>query len=235
MTYIKLFIDYLDAIEPLGDAERGRLFTALLEYAKTGEAPQLGGNERFLFPMMRAQIDRDNVAFEDTASARSVAGKKGAQAKASKAKQNKQMPDLLSKTSKDKGKDKDEDNDKDVFPPTPRHSEQEPAQRGNTRAPTWEQVHEYAKLRGHPEFAKQFFDYYDAANWRNSQNAPVYNWQQKFIAWEMNELKHGGGGSLASSAGKRAPDPEAVKKDMDRMEKYLRKIKETSDDEEGSA
>ena len=59
VTYIKVFVDYLDAIEPLGDAERGRLFTALLEYARTGEAPQLGGNERFIFPMMRAQIDRD--------------------------------------------------------------------------------------------------------------------------------------------------------------------------------
>ena len=46
MTYIKLFVDYLDAIEPLGDAERGRLFTSLLEYARTGEAPQLGGNEQ---------------------------------------------------------------------------------------------------------------------------------------------------------------------------------------------
>lgn len=50
MTYIKLFIDYLDAIEPLGDAERGRLFTSLLVYARTGEAPQLGGNERFFIP-----------------------------------------------------------------------------------------------------------------------------------------------------------------------------------------
>lgn len=63
MTYIKLFIDYLDAIEPLGDAERGRLFTSLLVYARTGEAPQLGGNERFLFPMMRAQIDRDRPKY----------------------------------------------------------------------------------------------------------------------------------------------------------------------------
>ena len=48
MTYIKLFVDYLDAIEPLGDAERGRLFTALLDYARTGEAPRLSGNERFI-------------------------------------------------------------------------------------------------------------------------------------------------------------------------------------------
>ena len=34
ITYIKVFVDYLDAIEPLDDAERGRLFTSLLEYAR---------------------------------------------------------------------------------------------------------------------------------------------------------------------------------------------------------
>ena len=96
MTYIKLFVDYLDAIEPLGDAERGRLFTSLLEYARTGEAPQLGGNERFLFPMMRAQIDRDNAAMTELSEARSKAGKIGAEAKqanAGFAKQNKHCGD----------------------------------------------------------------------------------------------------------------------------------------------
>lgn len=116
MTYIKLFIDYLDAIEPLGDAERGRLFTSLLVYARTGEAPQLGGNERFLFPMMRAQIDRDNSAMDSLSDARSEAGRKGAEAKQANArfaKQNKQMQDLPSKTSKDKDKDKDKGKDKD--------------------------------------------------------------------------------------------------------------------------
>ena len=116
MTYIKLFIDYLDAIEPLGDAERGRLFTSLLVYARTGEAPQLGGNERFLFPMMRAQIDRDNSAMDSLSDARSEAGRKGAEAKQANArfaKQNKQTPDLPSKTSKDKDEDEDEDEDKD--------------------------------------------------------------------------------------------------------------------------
>ena len=118
MTYIKLFIDYLDAIEPLGDAERGRLFTSLLVYARTGEAPQLGGNERFLFPMMRAQIDRDNSAMDSLSDARSEAGRKGAEAKQANArfaKQNKQMPDLPSKTSKDKDKDKDKDNSASPF------------------------------------------------------------------------------------------------------------------------
>lgn len=87
MVYIRLFVDYLEAIEPLGDAERGRLFTSLLQYARTGEAPQLGGNERFLFPMMRAQIDRDEAAATGISEARSTAGKKGALAKGSKCKQ----------------------------------------------------------------------------------------------------------------------------------------------------
>lgn len=116
ITYIKLFVDYLDAIEPLGDAERGRLFTSLLEYARSGEAPQLNGNERFLFPMMRAQIDRDNAAMAAKSEERSKAGKLGAearQANANSAKQSKQMLDLLSKASKDNDNDNDKDNDKD--------------------------------------------------------------------------------------------------------------------------
>ena len=124
LTYIKLFLDYRYAVEPLSDAEKGRLFMALIDYAMLGEVPQLNGNERFLFPMMRAQIDRDIKEMEDLSDERSEAGKKGAeakQAKASKAKQNKQMPDLLSKTSKDK--DKDKDKDEDYNPPKPPESD----------------------------------------------------------------------------------------------------------------
>jgi len=57
--YFAAYHSYLEAIEPLGDAERGRLFTACLVYSKTGEAPELRGNERFLFAGMKSQIDRD--------------------------------------------------------------------------------------------------------------------------------------------------------------------------------
>ena len=70
ITYIKVFVDSLDAIEPLGDAERGRLFTSLLTYARSGKVPQLNGNERFLFPMMRAQIDRDVLSKDELSQKR---------------------------------------------------------------------------------------------------------------------------------------------------------------------
>lgn len=117
MTYIKLFIDYLDAIEPLGDAERGRLFTSLLEYAKSGEAPHLSGNERFIFPMIRAQIDRDRAAFDEDSrrisEARREAGRKGGLAKAGKRKQN------VANVAEEKDKDKDKEEDKDNITPLP--------------------------------------------------------------------------------------------------------------------
>ena len=121
MTYIKLFIDYLDAIEPLGDAERGRLFTSLLEYAKSGEDPHLSGNERFIFPMIRAQIDRDRAAFDEDSrrisEARREAGRKGGLAKAGKLGNRKQnVPNLAKEKDEYKDKDKDKD-DRSPLPP----------------------------------------------------------------------------------------------------------------------
>lgn len=61
--YMCLYHSYLKSIEILNDAEKGRLFTACLTYSMTGEVPDLRGNERFLFPMIQQQIDRDNEKY----------------------------------------------------------------------------------------------------------------------------------------------------------------------------
>ena len=183
MTYIKLFVDYLDAIEPLGDAERGRLFTSLLEYARTGEAPQLGGNERFLFPMMRAQIDRDNAAMAGLSEARSKAGKIGAEAKqanAGFAKQNKQMPNLPSKSSYDKDKDKDKDKDESI-----------------TRArrftpPTLDDVLAYVRERGSDVDPQRFLDFYASKGWMVGKS-PMKDWKAAVRTWEKREMEKKGG------------------------------------------
>ena len=64
VEYFCAYHSYLDAMEPLNDAERGRLFVACLEYSRSGAIRHLSGNERFIFPMMRAQIDRDNEKYK---------------------------------------------------------------------------------------------------------------------------------------------------------------------------
>ena len=62
--YFPAYHSYLESMEALTDDERGRLFTACLLYSKTGEAPQLRGNERFVFPTLKAQIDRDKATYD---------------------------------------------------------------------------------------------------------------------------------------------------------------------------
>lgn len=62
--YFCAYHSYLESMEPLGDAEIGRLFKALLVYSKTGAEPDLRGNERFIFPTMKQQIDRDAKKYE---------------------------------------------------------------------------------------------------------------------------------------------------------------------------
>lgn len=108
--YFCAFHSYSKSIEPLNDAERGRLFTALLEYSETGIAPELRGNERFIFPMMRAQIDRDNNKYREVVSARAEAGKKGASSRWQKDSKNSKchLPHGKNGQGEDKGEDKEE-------------------------------------------------------------------------------------------------------------------------------
>lgn len=61
MEYFLAYHSYLEAMEPLSDAERGRLFTALLEYSITGIAPELRGGERYTFAALKVNIDRDRA------------------------------------------------------------------------------------------------------------------------------------------------------------------------------
>lgn len=110
MTYIKVFVDWRSAIEPLSDAARGRLFTALLDYAETGEVPKMPGNERFLFPMMRSQLDRDAASYDIRCEASRANGAYGGRPR-----KNLENQVGFSETQKtqDKEKDKEKVKDKD--------------------------------------------------------------------------------------------------------------------------
>lgn len=113
---------YLKAIEPLNDAERGRLFTACLQYSMTGEAPELRGNERFIFPSMAAQIDRDKESY-------AAKCRKNAENVSKRWSKNDRIPShtdeyggksgIPNDTKRTKDKDKDKDKDNTVTPLTP--------------------------------------------------------------------------------------------------------------------
>lgn len=81
--YVKAYFDWIEQTAALSDAERGRLFIAILEYARSGLEPKLDGRESILFPVFRATIDRDGIILD----ARAKNGALGGKANRSKTKQ----------------------------------------------------------------------------------------------------------------------------------------------------
>lgn len=58
MKYLKVWTDFVNVLAPLSDDEIGRLFVAMLNYAKTGEEPSdFPGNESFLWAVAKRDID----------------------------------------------------------------------------------------------------------------------------------------------------------------------------------
>lgn len=109
MKYLKVFTDFAEAIEPLGEAEIGRLFMAMLKYAETSELPDLRGNEKFIWPTAKLNIDREREHAEKQAKNGSKGGRPKTQTNPTKPKQSE-------KSQKDKDKEKTKNNNN---PPTP--------------------------------------------------------------------------------------------------------------------
>lgn len=86
LNSFNVYHSYLQSLEPLNDSERGRLFTAMLEYSITGKCPELRGNERFIFPSFAAQIDRDREKYTKKCEKNSQNAQKRLQAIASERK-----------------------------------------------------------------------------------------------------------------------------------------------------
>lgn len=177
--YVKAYYDWIEQTAALSDAERGRLFIAVLEYARSGLEPKLDGRESILFPVFQATIDRDNQKSK-TNSRNGALGGRGNKAIESEQKRNKATESEQKATKDIRQKTKDED----YIPPSP------PLPR---KVPTFDEVAEYAKLRGGLIDPKPFYEFYSVAGWRDTEGKPVYNWQQKFQLWEKRELEKKGG------------------------------------------
>ena len=63
MDYFRAYHSLRESLKPYGEAEIGRLFMAGLEYSETGAAPDLRGNERYIWPTFKQMIDRDKAAY----------------------------------------------------------------------------------------------------------------------------------------------------------------------------
>lgn len=81
--YVKLWLSYDKYFEPLGAAEVGRLVLAMMEYKSTGTEPKLDGNERFVWPAVKRDIDASNESYAKISERNVQNGAKGGRPKKS--------------------------------------------------------------------------------------------------------------------------------------------------------
>lgn len=171
MKYLKIFTDFTEDMKELGDAERGRLFTGMLEYAATGKEPDLRGNERILWGTAKKNIDNTREYAEKKRDAGRLGGiSKQMQANASKTKQTEAN---ASQKDKDKDKEIEKEVNTDVF--TKKKTVFIP--------PTVDQVKAYCTERGNHVDAQAFVDFYTAKGWMIGKNK-MRDWKAAVRTWE---------------------------------------------------
>lgn len=173
MKYLKVFTDFEEAIEPINDAEAGRLFRAMLKYARTGETPQFSGNERYVWPTAKLHIDRE-VAFSEKQRRNAT---KPIEAKPSQTMPNEAKP---SQTCQ-----KDKDKDKEYKETLPNGSAKKTGGAVFT-PPTVEMVKAYCLERGNRVDSQRFVDFYASKGWRVG-NQPMKDWKAAVRTWEQRD------------------------------------------------
>ncbi len=182
--YFNAYHSYLEAIEPLNDAERGRLFTACLFYSMTGEVPELRGNERFVFAGMKSQIDRDSKQYENRCEINRRNGSLGGQKPSERyqtlpnATDGNQMPPKEKEKEKAKEKTKAKEKEKN-------DGNRADKPRRFTK-PTVEDIREYCQERENGIDSQRFFDFYEAKGWMIGSQ-PMKDWQAAARTWESRE------------------------------------------------
>lgn len=104
--YIKIFYGWPEDTCELTLEEKGSLIDAIVAYAR-GDPVTFIGNERIVFPIFRAQVDRDSDSYAVVAQRNRENGRKGGRPRNCETQQNPENPVGFSKTQKSQDKDKD--------------------------------------------------------------------------------------------------------------------------------
>ena len=180
LEYIAVYYSYLDYMAELSDAECGRLFKACLTYGKTGTVPELRGNERFVWPGIKSQIDRDTQKYKEKCGKLAKNFRKdhspdGAQLE----------PNWDANGSKAKEKAKEKEKVKKEKTPSE-------SKRKVFSPPTAEEVRDYCQERKNGIDANAFVDFYAAKGWLVGKT-PMRDWQAAVRTWEAKRRgEHGG-------------------------------------------
>ena len=174
--YVCLYHSYLKSVEPLNDAERGRLFTACLTYSMTGAEPDLRGNERFVWPTIREQIDRDTKKYSDFCKKQQENIRKRWDTAVYDGTSG--IPDDTKHT-----KEKEKEKENILSSPNVEDSIARTPARKRFTPPTLAEVTAYCRERQNAVDPQRFIDYYTARGWKLNKTS-MKDWKAAVRTWE---------------------------------------------------
>jgi len=232
-----LYTDALECIDPLEAAERGNVFTAILEYARTGNIAPLEKAEQIAFNFIKVQVDRTNSAYESVCERNRVNGAKGGRPRKQAAPEEEPKkpsgfsgnPEKPKKPDNDNDPDRDPDRDPDnepnisphgaIAPFPPEGGAASPPKRTPALRfvpPSVEDVAAYCQERRNQGKAnnidpERFCDYYTAQGWVLSNGQKMKDWQCTVRNWEKRDSERPAGTGGHQGAGEPAPAYDPTK------------------------
>ena len=199
MSYLQIFSDKAELLEPFDDAERGRLLTAMLAYALEDTEITLTGNERYIWPVFRQMIDQSKAALHNKQAAGKARHDSSAQQTAAESQQ----------SAADGSSDQQTDNSaQQTAAESPiiqesRIRNQESGiknqERGSKRTrftpPTADEVSAYAREKGLIMDAQRFCDHFASNGWKVGGRAPMQDWRAAARNWAARDKLPTGRGS----------------------------------------
>lgn len=218
--YIPLWDRYKALFEAMEYEEIGRLVVAMQDY-KDGKEPTIVGNERFIWPSVRNDIDIARAAYEETCKKRSESGKQGGRPKKADALEENQKKQMVFEKANTK-----QSNTKQINTDSPNGECVTRAKRFTP--PTLAEVQSYVAERHSPVDPQGFIDFYESKGWMVGK-APMKNWKaacrnaENWERWKKPE----GGQSKPRSPNNMAgvdfqPNAERIRKNSERLAQILR-------------
>ena len=213
------FVLYYDIREPLSllnDSERGRLFSAILNYAEYGELPDFDGAAQMAFAFIRKALDRDAEKWESKREKRVEAGRLGGLKRVENLRQTETDGQANQANATFAKQTKHNQANQAVPAPVPApvpvpvpalYEVESEAGKPPTRTrfipPTEEEIAAYCHERQNDVDARRFFDYYTANGWTQGRGKPIRDWRAAVRTWERGDSHagqdHSGDGRSAAN------------------------------------
>lgn len=180
---------YLKSIEPYSDAERGRLFTALLIYSSTGEVPEFRGNEKFAFAMIKEDIDSDKKKYLETCEKRAKSARKRWNAFACNCMQMDANGCICTKEKRNTPPYPPKEKNIYKKATSPNGDVEKKDSEKRFSPPKLEDVRAYCRERGSTVDPDRFYNYYASNGWYIGRSK-MKDWRRAVITWELKDREH---------------------------------------------